>query len=424
MFRKIRFSDYFHLLNLGLNTKQSQTMTETTISNLRMLIECEEQGKAAMNEYMAATKHEFGSIFSKHSAETDNIIKMFTEQRSEFAKQLDILNNQLGQTFSQFNRDMIRMSELISENSSTMTSMCDSITKTMEANSDVTIEHLRTNRQQLTEKHESNNQISTTMENLVDQLKNLIAQSRDNNGKLKTVTSSLESSETRIKQELNVNISNIMNFKDQMSTEISSMNEKLKECDQSVKSISADTTEIVAATKVNEQRSADCMANIQSAFNSQTTSLTERIDEMIEKVVDQCEKTKIDVGGGLEAIIHNVSVEQDRINSHNDEFSDVMQNLEQTQTEYQQMLSTDLDVCAQRLNKFHSNDLKIYKSTGETPSKRDYVFPKVLAATSPHAKIIKEFWENHDVDDLNCSAINTIPEVMMREKFVTSNDFQ
>lgn len=392
-------------------------MYTTSISNLRMLIECEEQSKAIIDGHVAQSRDDFTGIFSKHSDETANMVKVATERRTEFSRQLEELQSYLNQTFTQFDQDIVRLTALVTENNNTVTTFCDSISNDMQTNADNVIEQLKNYRQTLDKTYNSNDELSKNMENLMEQFKSLISQSRNNNDKIKTVANLLESDETRINQELGDNLKNIDSFKVKMTNEITSMGTKLSECDQSVKSINSTTVDMVNVNKTNEKLSADCLTELQTIFNTQKNSLADCIDDVLVKVVDQCEMTKIDLSGGLQSVINDIVIEQDRINTNKDEFDDVIQNLEMTQTEYQQMLGSDIDICSQRLDQFQTNELQIYKPSGQTPSKRDYVYPKALATTSPHAKIIKEFWRNHNPDELNCSAIDVIPEVKISNQY-------
>ncbi|XP_055389957.1 kinesin-like protein Klp61F [Condylostylus longicornis] len=77
-----------------------------------------------------------------------------------------------------------------------------------------------------------------------------------------------------------------------------------------------------------------------------------------------------------------------------------------------------------QLFNFYQNGLKVYSPTGQTPSKREYTYPKVLAKTSPHSNIIKRFrlengYSDHDISNMtimedNESVIPDINEQMPR----------
>lgn len=396
---------------LDSNTKQSKALYDASISNLRVLIECEKDGKALIDSYVDRSAADFAVIFSKHADESANINGMAAERRVEFTKQLDELQASLLETFTRFNQDIVQMSKLVTENSNTVTEFCNSIAQTMQSNSDMVVGQLKTYRKNIGETYSANDKVSSAMENLIDQFKVLISQSRDNNETIKSVARNLSLDERRIQQELGDNLKTIDNFNIQMANEITSMTSKLDECDQSVKTINTRTNEIVNISKTHELKSTECLRELQTVFNTQKTSLTNEIEVMMSKVVDQCEIMKINIDAGLESVIHEMTMEHERIDTNKADFDDAMQNLESTQSEYHQKLGKNIEECAQRLDQFHNAELKIYQPTGQTPSKRDYVYPRALVSTSPHDKIIKDFWRRHNPEDLNCSAIEAIAEV-------------
>lgn len=65
--------------------------------------------------------------------------------------------------------------------------------------------------------------------------------------------------------------------------------------------------------------------------------------------------------------------------------------------------------CHQDLSNFHQSELKTYAPTGTTPSKRDFIYPRTLAATSPHQDIVRRYRQEQDWSDLDTTA--TIDEV-------------
>lgn len=48
----------------------------------------------------------------------------------------------------------------------------------------------------------------------------------------------------------------------------------------------------------------------------------------------------------------------------------------------------------------------LLSTSGQTPIKREYNYPKSLAATSPNFAIVRRFWSTHGGGPLDCSNIN------------------
>lgn len=57
--------------------------------------------------------------------------------------------------------------------------------------------------------------------------------------------------------------------------------------------------------------------------------------------------------------------------------------------EVENSVQSKLNKCSKDIVEFQDDDLFKYKSTGETPSRKEYKFNKTIAATSPHNRIIK-----------------------------------
>lgn len=57
----------------------------------------------------------------------------------------------------------------------------------------------------------------------------------------------------------------------------------------------------------------------------------------------------------------------------------------------------------------------VFDFPGQTPNKRDYQYPKDLAATQPHSLIVRRFWDEYDGSPLDCSGV--ISEVCKSQGF-------
>ncbi|EDW69394.1 kinesin-like protein Klp61F [Drosophila virilis] len=75
------------------------------------------------------------------------------------------------------------------------------------------------------------------------------------------------------------------------------------------------------------------------------------------------------------------------------------------QTKQHAILQRQLQqTCHQDLSNFHQSELKTYAPTGTTPSKRDFIYPRTLAATSPHQDIVRRYRQEQDWSDLDTTA--------------------
>lgn len=105
------------------------------------------------------------------------------------------------------------------------------------------------------------------------------------------------------------------------------------------------------------------------------------------------------------AIVADIQSESQRQRNSNSVVIAVNDSIQRELLEYGQRVNGHVDECRERIAQFHQSDLQTYRSTGETPAKRDFVYPKQLAQTSPHDRIVRRFWTAQDGSamDMDCS---------------------
>lgn len=88
---------------------------------------------------------------------------------------------------------------------------------------------------------------------------------------------------------------------------------------------------------------------------------------------------------------------------------ELIDNLSEQMKHHSTVQHDQLQTCHEELSKFHQSELQTYAPTGATPSKRDFVYPRKLVATSPHQDIVRRYRQEQDWSDLDTTA--TIDEV-------------
>lgn len=312
------------------------------------------------------------------------------------------------------------------KNANTLSNFCESHSKYLKINYNQTVEDIQSSRKTVEETTTSNDTVTTNMLELLDQMKLLVTKSKSFNETAKGISNALQLQETRIQTELNENLSAIDDFKSQMSNEITAFDAKLTDCDVSMKTIHTNVNEMIDVNNQKEDRLVAALTEMDSICIEHNKGVSNKVDDLMREVIDTFEMTKINIDGALNNLIDDATHEQGRIDNAQHDLSDLISMIESNQGEYTQIMTNDIEICANRLRTFQTDELRIYSSSGQTPSKRDFVYPKCLAKTSPHAKIIKEFWETHNASDLNCSAI--LPEVIYtcdyRLLVLTINDYK
>lgn len=272
--------------------------------------------------------------------------------------------------------------------------------------SDATVEGIQSSRQTLVSSTDKHDALTSKLSGLLGEMKNLVDESRSTNQVVRGVASDLQNVEAQIKSDLAENVAIFDAFQSQMVRNNNSMQSTLSECEIATKSIQSNVSEMVRVGNSNEDSLVASLAQMDTNFVEQKNSLTDTFNEMFNKIENRCEMTRINIDGGLQGMLTDVSAEQDRIDAHQFEFDDTMNTLDTAQNEFHDTLQTDIGFLRTRMQTFQTDELQLYKSTGQTPSKREYHYPKVLAATSPHAKIIGDLWRTNKPEDLNCSAIS------------------
>lgn len=272
-------------------------------------------------------------------------------------------------------------------------------------NSDVTVEGIQSSRQTLATSTEKHDELTSKLSTLLDEMKVLVDQSRGNNQTVRGVTSDLEKVEVQIQTGLAENLNVFEKFKTQMVNNNAAMTSTLGACETAAQQIKTNISEMVRVGSENEDGLVSTIASMDKNFVEQKNVLTDKVYDMFDQIENTCELARIDIDGGLNGVIKDVTLEQDRLDANQFEFDYTMTTLEATQNEFHETLNSDIEYCQKRLQKFHHDEIQMYTPTGQTPSKRDYSYPKKLACTSPHGKIIADFWSTHNPADLDCSAI-------------------
>lgn len=266
-------------------------------------------------------------------------------------------------------------------------------------------EEIKSNRQTLTISTEKHDELTSKLSSLLDEMKVLVDQSKSNNQMVRGVADNLSTVETQIETDLIENLSAFDEFKNQMTNDNTAMINTLDKCEKATNHIKTNVSEMVRVSDENEKCLVASLDEMNKNFVEQKNLISDKVYDVFNQIEGTCELTRVNIDGGLHSVLNDVTNEQDRIDGHQVEFDDTMTTLESTQTEFHDTINNDIDFCQSRLQSFQMEELKSYTPTGQTPSKRDYNYPRVLAATSPHGKIVKDLWSTHNPADLNCSAI-------------------
>ncbi|KAL9906794.1 kinesin-like protein at 61F isoform 1-T2 [Glossina fuscipes fuscipes] len=105
-----------------------------------------------------------------------------------------------------------------------------------------------------------------------------------------------------------------------------------------------------------------------------------------------------------------------RLKNHITVAASLNSTIEDVVKHYAQLHQEQMKICVNDVNIFKQNELKTYTPSGSTPSKKEFTYPRVLAATSPHTGILKRFRQENGIDTTSdMDATVTIEEETLLE---------
>lgn len=405
------------------------------ISNLNTLIDVEQQAKRVIEGLLASGMTELQGIFQKHHDEKVAILNAAEQQRDALKKRFIELQSNADASYKEFEQNHMELQHLVGsmnfvEFSKYLVSSCllffplccmftqkeehfnfvinheNKVRRELTTEKEAIVNGIQSSRQTLANSTDKYEKLTSTLSGLLNEMKTLVDKTRvESVTKLKTVHSNLENVETQIKTNCANHISAFDEFKNQMSNRNTTITTNLDKCLTVAKQIQTTEAEMVRVSNENEERLLAGLDGMDKTFEVQKNSLADKVNVTFHEVENTCEITRLDIDGGLNGLVNDVTMEQKRFDANHFEFDDSMNTLQSTQNEFHDTLNADIEFCQKRLQQFENEELQMYTPTGQTPSKREYKYPKVLAVTSPHGKIIKDFWSTHNPADLDCSAI-------------------
>lgn len=265
---------------------------------------------------------------------------------------------------------------------------------------------IQSSRHTLVQSTDKYDRLTSKLSGLLDEMKTLVDETRtESMTKLKSVHSDLEAVETQITTNCGNHIGVFDHFKNEMTQNNATITNQLTACMNVAKQIKSDEAELVRISTQNEAQLVASLNEMNKNYEAQKSALFEKVNRTFGQVENTCEMTRIDIDGGLNGMINDVSTEQERLDTHQFEHDDTTNTLLSTQNEFHELLHAEISACQTKLDKFQRDELQMYQPSGQTPTKCEYKYPKMLAATSPHSKIITDFWRTHNPSELECSAI-------------------
>lgn len=388
------------------HAEKSKAMCMTSIKKMKNLIEREQEHETNVEEILKDGSQQMKETIDQHTEVNRNAMDTAGAQKTELSTQLNKFSDQLFQSFTSFQQQNEQLRHLVVDAAAILSNHSETVSRKEQIRADNMLDSMQSNRQTIAESVQSNDQIAADMNSLLDQLKSLITKNQSNNDNVRRVEQSLRSNEAQIKTECDERLSTIESHKMELSGKLAAVTKVVSSHNDAMNIITSQTTELVGVSRQEETALIEAVHKLDSNFTDQNKMLYEQLEGTNTKLDKIAKRKKQDSTSGLNILAANLRVEHDRTDTERTLSSEMAQSMRTVEGDFKEKLQRDIDYCATRLNAFQKEELQLYKSTGETPSKRDYGYPRVLSATSPAGKIIQEFWRDPSKADLNCSVIS------------------
>lgn len=374
---------------------------------MQTLLEFEQNGKAQIDTCVDNHKKNITESLSKQLDGNAKTLQEMIETKESFGVEMDHMHVQVKGKVNVFDIECKRIESLANEKSSIVSDFCGSMTTKMQQHTKDVLEFSQKSRQLIDQTSVENNDLLAKMCSMLDEMKGMVGQVMANNQRVQELSPALQANEIALQTHTEQCTGDVIAFGTEISNKIGQTKTTLGVCEQSMKSVDEMATEMVKKNREKDTKLVEQVTEVHEDFKRQTKDVNAQLDEMFNEIRQSSELTEINVSHCVNDLMAEFDNEQGRIDANRDQFAETQLNLDEMNREFAEKMKEDINVCAQRLQQFSEKDISFYKPSGATPAKLEYKYPQKLIEMSPHSKIIKDFWSNHDGSPLECSAIIT-----------------
>ncbi|ALC44238.1 Klp61F [Drosophila busckii] len=170
--------------------------------------------------------------------------------------------------------------------------------------------------------------------------------------------------------------------------------------DQSVAKCSTLNVQLDNLCKQNAKQAESSMQMVRSQ-QQQLRELCTANEERSQQLREEQQQQLVQMGVQLQqALTENLHL----ANGHAAITSEIVEKLDEQCEQHATQQQQQLQSCQQQVHNFTQSELQTYAATGVTPSKRNYIYPRTLAVTSPHQEIVRRYRQEQDWSDLDTTA--------------------
>ncbi|XP_053957027.1 kinesin-like protein Klp61F [Anastrepha ludens] len=434
-----RMHDNFDLMdsNLSIMKEQQQSYTQMLleefansanvhrklISNSGMKIKrvndlCKES-LASTTSIVEKCSKVLGDSSSKHK---DILTQLFKELEN---KQLELV--------AQMQNKLVDLIKFTDQQKATTEKMCSTVVESLHEKS----KNLQTHTTQLTERIAKIKQISDASVDQLTKLQVEIENERAASAEERTVMEEIIDKLNALKEKSYSSRQSRANEITKLKVELEENAQSTIEQLQQTSALSQDFCETscnqdLATQKECEQHASvareftDQQANVHKSLQEQLRSLqtdggmrveeftttaaahSEYTQKMLEDYADEIKRSRFDseqkIEEATDAVNKGLAEDAQQLKQHVVVSNGLTNSLQQNILNYANTYEDQMKTCVDDVNQFKQSELKTYAPTGTTPSKRNFVYPRSLAATSPHIDIVKRFRQENDWSDLDTTA--------------------
>ncbi|KAH8297530.1 hypothetical protein KR054_001868, partial [Drosophila jambulina] len=401
---------------LEKSSKVSQRLSSNAAKSIEMLMEICSQSVADQAQLQRQLVSEISESCDQH---TQKLVAQMLEQMQQRQLQMstDIQANlQEMEENNQRHKAMLdsmqeKFFQIIDSSSKSLEKHVANVQQQLDELSDMSVpdgEHLKQLQEELANERALARQEEALLESMmmqIEQIKNLRTK---NTQSITEHIGHLEENRVARNKHIDATQSGIKDYKklgseasqtarkelsDQMETGMLCLDQSIAKCSTLKVHVQNLGQEYAKQTEVNVQATRlhqEALLEICRKSDNQQEELQEKQREHLKKTASERQQL--------------ITEDRQQFLGHSTLASDLVNEMTLQTTEHAALQRQQLLTCEQEVTRFQQSELKTYVPTGTTPSKRAFVYPRSLVATSPHQDIVRRYRQENDWSDLDTTA--------------------
>ncbi|XP_055841545.1 kinesin-like protein Klp61F [Episyrphus balteatus] len=377
-----------------------------------------------------------------HKAFVLDVLAILRVKEDELKVNLQQRLNELQQTFDQqrtsvekanenITHQIVESHKIISKHTEELKERLQGMAETSKISFETEIEKLNANM-------ESKKALATRRQNalaeFMKQMQQMDEEDQNLTQAVTSVTGNLETSKQQIRKSIDEELSNADDFckkRHQMLGDIQKLCHNFKEdASQNLDECAAikhsvDTEQVAIHQDIQER-----LQNLQQSIEKNCEDISSSLSSHRTEFEGIREESASKLSNECQVVRQLMKDENSRLKKQDMQNIALTNSLQKNVKDYACVYNEQVKRCIEDINTFRESETKPYIPSGQTPSKRDFSYPRVLASTSPHNQIIKRYRQETDCSDLDMTineeteiaAILTDPDVILNSTPIEMNN--